>query len=67
MGKGAVRLEPEALWPQLNLLVGDVLAAADWLTAHGGPGALCASLSTCCLQLLSALHLLVSSGLAAAG
>jgi hypothetical protein len=40
LGRGAARLPAEALWPQLDLLVGDVLAAAAWLAENGEPGAL---------------------------
>ena len=40
MGAGAARMRPDALWPQLDLLVGDVLAAADWVAQDQHPGAL---------------------------
>ena len=40
MGAGAARVRPDALWPQLDLLVGDVLAAAHWLAQDQHPGAL---------------------------
>lgn len=39
MGRGAARLPEAALWPQLDLLVGDVLAAAAWLRSDGESGA----------------------------
>ena len=40
MGAGAARMRPDALWPQLDLLVGDVLATAHWLAQDRHPGAL---------------------------
>jgi hypothetical protein len=40
MGSGAAPMQPDALWPQLDLLVGDVLAAANWLAQDRHPGTL---------------------------
>jgi hypothetical protein len=54
MGAGAARMQPAALWPQLDLLVGDVLAAAARLAQDRHPGASPLPFATSCCALLVA-------------
>jgi hypothetical protein len=63
MGAGAARMQPAALWPQLDLLVGDVLAAAAWLAQDRHPGALPLPFAiSCCRPACSSICATVCKG-----